>query len=212
MIHEALRRSVQSAIVARIWGRATAVTISSRPARKTPTPSTPRSRYESRRRMSASVRARAVHRARYVSRRPSRVPRAASSSDGRATPRAARRPRAAAGRRRLLFPRPARRRSGRPEVLDDTQPEAPHAGPHGPGAGTVRRTSAALGVLAVLVLVLAGTAAVAIRARRRRPTRAPERRHRLRPLVRQRLGHGHDRRRDDHDPRRRLLRPGLSRV
>jgi hypothetical protein len=40
MTHDALRRSVQSAIVASIWGRATAVTISSSPAMKTPMPRT----------------------------------------------------------------------------------------------------------------------------------------------------------------------------
>src|ERR1035437_9727395 len=56
MIHDALRRSVQLAIVARICGRATAVTISSRPARKTPTPRTISSMYEVRRDMSWSVR------------------------------------------------------------------------------------------------------------------------------------------------------------
>src|SRR5665811_1235919 len=58
MIHDAFRRSVQLAIVARICGRATAVTINSRPARKTPTPRTVRSKYEVRRDMWLSVRAR----------------------------------------------------------------------------------------------------------------------------------------------------------
>src|SRR5450759_958002 len=58
MIHDAFRRSVQFAIVARICGRATAVTINSRPARKTPTPRTVRSKYEVRRDMWLSVRAR----------------------------------------------------------------------------------------------------------------------------------------------------------
>src|ERR1035437_3505825 len=57
MIHDAFRRSVQLAIVARICGRATAVTINSRPARKTPTPRTVRSKYEVRRDIWLSVRA-----------------------------------------------------------------------------------------------------------------------------------------------------------
>ncbi len=61
MIQLALRSSIHadplfgSARSARIDGSATAVTMSSRPARKTPTPMTARSTYAERRSMSGSV-------------------------------------------------------------------------------------------------------------------------------------------------------------
>ena len=49
MIHDASRRRVQPARSATIAGSATAVIMSSRPARNTPVPSTARSTYDSRR-------------------------------------------------------------------------------------------------------------------------------------------------------------------
>ncbi len=49
MIQDASRRRVQPARSATIAGSATAVTMSSRPARNTPVPSTARSTYDSRR-------------------------------------------------------------------------------------------------------------------------------------------------------------------
>ena len=42
MIHDAWRNCVQSVSVERIWGNATAVTMSSTPTRKTPRPSAAR--------------------------------------------------------------------------------------------------------------------------------------------------------------------------